>query len=72
MLKKFFLNALSSFIGAWIAIVIFGGVSVLVCFSLLAKLGTSQIKESQVTKDSILKIEGTKNMHKGKKMLISI
>ena len=57
MLKRFFLNALSSFLGAWVAIVILGTVFVMVAVGLVAKLGVSQVKQSQVTKDSILTIE---------------
>ena len=56
MLKKFFLNALSSFLGAWIAIVLFGAVSVMVVLGLIAQMGSFQSGSSQVTKDSVLKI----------------
>ncbi|MCH5239504.1 MAG: signal peptide peptidase SppA [Muribaculaceae bacterium] len=56
MLKKFFLNALSSFIGAWVAIVILGGVALTVGIGLIAKMGSNLSSQSQVTKDSILKI----------------
>ena len=56
MLKKFFLNALSSFIGAWIAIVLAGVAIVIVVFGLLARLGTAQMGQMQVTKDSVLVI----------------
>lgn len=56
MLKRFFLNALSSFLGAWVAIVIFGAVCVMVVVGLIAKLGVSQSTQNQVTKDSILTI----------------
>ena len=57
MLKRFFLNALSSFIGAWIAIVLFGVACVIFAVGLIAKLGASQMNQAQVTKDSILTIE---------------
>lgn len=56
MLKKFFLNALSSFIGAWIAIVLAGVVIVVVTFGLIARLGTSQMSQAQVSKNSVLTI----------------
>lgn len=56
MLKRFFLNALSSFLGAWVAIVILGAVCITVAVGLVAKLGMSQVSQNQVTKDSILKI----------------
>ena len=56
MLKKFFLNALSSFIGAWIAIVLFGIVCVIVAVGLVARLGSSAVSQTQVSKDSILTI----------------
>ena len=57
MLKKFFLNTLSSFIGAWIAIVILGAVFIFVCVGLVARLGMSQQQPNQVTKNSVLKID---------------
>ena len=56
MLKKFFLNALSSFIGAWIAIVLFGAVIAIVAVGLVASLGSTKMNQTQVTKDSILSI----------------
>lgn len=57
MLKRFFLNALSSFIGAWIAIVLFGVVCVMVVVGLVAKLGVAQTNQQQVTKNSVLTID---------------
>ena len=39
MLKRFFLNILSSFVGTWIALVLFGVVATLVCIGIIAKLG---------------------------------
>lgn len=57
MLRKFFLNALSAFLGAWVAIVILGGVSVMVIFGVLSQLGASKTKTVQVTKDSVLTIQ---------------
>lgn len=56
MLKKFFMGVLSSFVGAWIAIALFGIVAVAVIFGVLAKIGISE-SVSGVGKDSILTIE---------------
>lgn len=56
MLRRFFLNALSSFIGAWIAIVLFGAVCVIVIVGLIAKLGLSNVNQNQVSRDSVLVI----------------
>ncbi len=39
MLNRFFLNLLSSFVGTWIAIMLFGVVIVLVCIGLAARFG---------------------------------
>ena len=60
MLKKFFLNTLSSFIGAWIAIVVLGAVFIFVCIGFVTRLGMSQIQQNAVTKNSVLtiKLEG--------------
>lgn len=54
MLKKFFLNALSSFIGAWIAIVLSGVVLTVVIVGIIAQLGSAQMNQGQVTKNSVL------------------
>ncbi|MCH5228918.1 MAG: signal peptide peptidase SppA [Muribaculaceae bacterium] len=56
MLKRFFLNALSSFIGTWVAIVILGALCITVAVGLIARLGVSQMNQPQVTKDSVLTI----------------
>lgn len=56
MLKKFLLNALSSFVGAWIAIVVFGVVAVIVAVGMIAKIGSSQPTE-EVKKHSVLKLD---------------
>lgn len=56
MLKKFFLNVLSSFVGAWIAIVLFGVVAFLVCVGIVAKLGMSSSEGSSIEKGSVLTI----------------
>lgn len=57
MLKKFFLNVLSSFVGAWIALVLFVVVAVIVCIGVVAKLGVSTSSKESVTKGSVLTIE---------------
>ncbi len=56
MLKKFFLNTLSSFVGAWIALVLFGVVGVIVAVGLVAGMhGTDEV--ASVKKRSILTLE---------------
>ena len=54
MLKKFFMNMLSSFVGAWLALVLFGVVAALVCIGIVAKLGVSGAESKSVSKGSIL------------------
>lgn len=56
MLKRFFLNALSSFVGAWIALVLFGVAAVLIGIGIAAQFGAGSVG-SGVKSDSILKIE---------------
>lgn len=56
MLKKFFLNTLSSFVGAWIAIVLFGIVGVIVAVGMVARLGSSDTPAG-VKSHSVLTIE---------------
>lgn len=56
MLKKFFLNTLSSFVGAWIALVLFGIVSVIVTIGMVARLSDSDTA-SGVKKHSVLTVE---------------
>ena len=56
MLKKFFLNMLSSFVGTWIALVLFGVVAVLVTIGLLAKFGLSNSENVSINKGSVLTI----------------
>ncbi|MDE6272217.1 MAG: signal peptide peptidase SppA [Muribaculaceae bacterium] len=58
MLKKFFLNFLSSFVGAWVAIGLFGIVAVIVLISLIGKIGISQSSSiSGVSKNSVMVID---------------
>lgn len=57
MLKKFFMNTLSSFVGAWIALVLFGVVAVLVTIGVVAKLGVSSSAPESIKKGSVLTID---------------
>lgn len=57
-MKKFFLNALSSFVGAWVAIVIAGVVAVLLVISLVSRFagsGAADVKDNSVLE---LKLHG--------------
>lgn len=57
MLKRFFLNLLSSFVGAWLALILFG---VAVAIMMIAAIGSMAVKTEQtpqVKSRSILKIE---------------
>lgn len=56
MLKKFFLNVVSSFVGAWIAIVLFGVVAVLVCVGIVTSLGMSNSSSESISKGSVMTI----------------
>ena len=51
------MNMLSSFVGAWLALVLFGVVATLVCIGIVAKLGVSGAESKSVSKGSILTIE---------------
>lgn len=55
MLKKFLLNSLSAFVGAWMAFVLFGISAVLLVIALAA--GSSKVAAEQIYKHSIMKIE---------------
>ena len=58
MLKKFFLNLLSSFVGAWIAIVLFCVVGVFVAVGIAARLGGGEEGGSaKVGSDSVLLLD---------------
>lgn len=61
MLKKFFLNTLSSFVGTWIALALFGAVAVIVAIGLLARFGASTATPS-VSSHSILRIDLNKTI----------
>lgn len=54
MLKKFFLNTLSSFVGAWLAFLIFAFAAVIIVVASIGKFSTATAES--VTKHSILKI----------------
>ena len=56
MLKKFFLNTLSSFLGAWIALVIFGIAALCILLGSIAKFGISQSASNNIKKGSVLTI----------------
>ena len=58
MLKKFFLNLLSSFVGAWIAMVLFCVVAVFVVIGVAVRLGgDDEAKPSKVGSDSVLLLD---------------
>ena len=57
MLKRFLLNSLSSFVGTWVAIMLFGVVAVLVCIGLAVRFGSSGSKDAGVTRHSILTLD---------------
>lgn len=54
MLKKFFFQVLTSFMGAWIAIVLAGAVAVIMAFALIGSFASGQ--SSGLEKDSVLRI----------------
>ena len=58
MLKKFFLNALSSFVGAWIALVLFGICAVLIAVGLVSQVKGSSESVS-IKKHSVLVLDLT-------------
>lgn len=58
MLKKFFLNFLSSFVGAWVALGLFCVVAVIVVISIFGKIGMSQMQQGNtIGKNSVMVIE---------------
>ena len=54
MLKKFFSNVLSSFMGAWIALMLFGVATAIVVFSIIA--GMSDFKGETITRNSVMRL----------------
>ncbi len=58
MLKKFFWNLLSSFVGTWIALLGFGVLVLIVIIGLVARIGiSSSVSSAKVEKHSILRID---------------
>ena len=58
MLKKFFLNLVSSFVGAWIAMVLFCVVAFIVVIGVIARVsGEEDTKTSKVSSDSVLVLD---------------
>ncbi len=58
MLKKFFLNLLSAFTGAWLAMVLFCLVAVFVVIGVAARLGgDDETKSTKVSSDSVLLLD---------------
>ncbi len=57
MLKKFFLNTLSSFVGTWIALILFGVAAVLITIGVAASFGDTGKIASGIKKHSILVVE---------------
>ncbi|MDE6237111.1 MAG: signal peptide peptidase SppA, partial [Muribaculaceae bacterium] len=57
MLKKFFLNTLSSFVGTWLAVMLFGVVLVLLCIGAAARFAISSGDSPALTKHSIMTVE---------------
>lgn len=57
MLKKFFMNTLSSFVGAWLALVLFGVVATVVCIGIVAKIGISSGETESISKGSVMVID---------------
>lgn len=56
MLKRFFLNTLSSFLGTWIALVVFGAAATILVIGVATKIGASKSQTQEVSKGSILTI----------------
>lgn len=54
MLKKFFSNLLSSFMGAWLALILMGVVSIIIIVGVISKVGISSDNSVSVTKGSVL------------------
>lgn len=57
MLKKFFMGVLSSFMGAWIALIVFVVVAVIVLCGVAVKMGSLTEKENELGKSSVLVLE---------------
>lgn len=60
MLKKFFMNALSSFVGAWVAILLLGAVVAMVVIGILGSMATGSETVSVKSRSVLeLKLEGS-------------
>ncbi len=57
MLKKFLLNSLSSFVGTWIALVLFGVAAVMITIGIAARVGTENSVSNSVKSHSILTLD---------------
>lgn len=57
MLKKFFLNFLSSFVAVWVALGLFTVTAVIVIVALMAKAGVDSAQVEEVKKHSVLRID---------------
>lgn len=57
MLKRFILNSLSSFVGAWVALLLFGVVAVVVIAGFIGKFASMSPSTPSVSKHSVLVID---------------
>ena len=57
MLKKFFLNLASSFVGTWLALILFGLAAVMIGVGIVGSLATSSVTTASVKSRSILEID---------------
>ncbi len=57
MLKKFFFNALSSFVGAWVALALFGLAAIFILIGMAARMGISEGSAPSLKGNSIFKLE---------------
>jgi len=56
-MKKFFLNLLSSFLGAWLAFLLFAGVTVLVVFAIIGTFAVSGSSTPSLKSKSVMAID---------------
>lgn len=59
MVKQFFKQLLSSFMGAWIALVLFGAVVVVILISMFASIGVGNVEQVKSNSILCLNLEGT-------------
>ena len=57
MLKKFLLNSLSSFVGTWIALVLFGVAAVMIAVGVAVRVGSENGVSNSVKPNSVLVID---------------